>query len=186
MAPFFQHCRGPLPPLTAYQCMQSSTGITNRTETYAAALTVTNQDRRDNHQDPIINCLFRPPAPPAAAALRTPPWCLWANLKHNSCRVLRHTTRNGYIGHVYLPLRVITVSRIILVSKKARQFTQYSITRKLISPNMAKRCSVCEQWIKTTGGTHDCPGSGKTVNEPSVILGDGVDQAPLLHSVTSA
>ncbi|KND88268.1 hypothetical protein TOPH_07066 [Tolypocladium ophioglossoides CBS 100239] len=24
---------------------------------------------------------------------------------------------------------------------------------------MAQRCSVCEQWIKTTGGTHECPGS---------------------------
>ncbi|KAJ5799054.1 uncharacterized protein N7518_001122 [Penicillium psychrosexuale] len=24
---------------------------------------------------------------------------------------------------------------------------------------MAKRCSVCDQWIKTGGGAHTCPGA---------------------------
>ncbi|KAJ5291521.1 hypothetical protein N7478_000772 [Penicillium angulare] len=30
---------------------------------------------------------------------------------------------------------------------------------------MAVRCSACGQWIKTTGGAHSCPGSGKAKEE---------------------
>ena len=30
---------------------------------------------------------------------------------------------------------------------------------------MAVRCSACGQWIKTIGGAHNCPGSGKAKEE---------------------
>ncbi|KAJ5110868.1 hypothetical protein N7532_001403 [Penicillium argentinense] len=35
---------------------------------------------------------------------------------------------------------------------------------------MAVRCSACGQWIKTTGGAHNCPGSSKAKEEEHVIL----------------
>ncbi|KAJ5495729.1 hypothetical protein N7539_000845 [Penicillium diatomitis] len=65
---------------------------------------------------------------------------------------------------------------------------------------MAVRCSTCGQWIKTTGGAHNCPGSGKAKEELYAVLnnnnskankrhGDGVNncqnEGPLLHSITS-
>ncbi|KAF8183012.1 hypothetical protein K438DRAFT_1975270 [Mycena galopus ATCC 62051] len=28
----------------------------------------------------------------------------------------------------------------------------------VIPVNQAERCSVCQQWIPTAGGTHNCPG----------------------------
>ncbi|KAJ6570396.1 hypothetical protein B0H10DRAFT_2027655 [Mycena sp. CBHHK59/15] len=30
-----------------------------------------------------------------------------------------------------------------------------------IPVNQADRCSVCQQWIPTKGGVHNCPGNGK-------------------------
>lgn len=65
---------------------------------------------------------------------------------------------------------------------------------------MAVRCSACGQWIKTTGGAHNCPGSGKAKEEQPAALnknqnmateysGDDdnncLDEAPLLHYIAS-
>ncbi|GLA78954.1 hypothetical protein AtubIFM55763_001119 [Aspergillus tubingensis] len=65
---------------------------------------------------------------------------------------------------------------------------------------MAVRCSACGQWIKTTGGAHNCPGSGKAKEERHAVLNnnnskankhhgdddsDYQNEVPLLHSITS-
>ncbi|KAJ5661433.1 uncharacterized protein N7477_009049 [Penicillium maclennaniae] len=65
---------------------------------------------------------------------------------------------------------------------------------------MAVRCSACGQWIKTTGGAHNCPGGGKAnedlpallnkkQNEAFRNIGDAdpncPNNAPPLHSIVS-
>ncbi|EPS34136.1 hypothetical protein PDE_09098 [Penicillium oxalicum 114-2] len=47
---------------------------------------------------------------------------------------------------------------------------------------MAVRCSACGEWIKTTGGTHDCPGKPK--QHADVSTDDGM--APILGAVRLA
>lgn len=59
--------------------------------------------------------------------------------------------------------------------------------------NMAKRCSVCDGWIKTGGGAHICPGAPapkppsnppqpKAQDELSTLFNIDDDKAPLLCS----
>ncbi|KAI1303325.1 hypothetical protein F5Y03DRAFT_396043 [Xylaria venustula] len=46
---------------------------------------------------------------------------------------------------------------------------------------MAVRCSACNQWIKTTGGTHQCPGTSK-----NRISHDGLPDEAALHRIFTA
>lgn len=165
--------------------MQSSTAITNTTEIYTAALTTTIQDRQDtlsrsNHQSSIPStcCCSRPQKPASVImGLRTLTRFLYSPQAHNTERLYKPR-----------PLASLVHCHQSYHLSFQESTTVFSIFYKpeLTSLNMAKRCSVCDQWIKTTGGTHTCPGSKKTANEPSTILDDGIDQAPLLHSVTSS
>lgn len=51
---------------------------------------------------------------------------------------------------------------------------------------MAQRCSVCQAWIKTAGGTHNCPGAPPNPPKPNTrdeyldVFNDDENKAPLL------
>lgn len=69
----------------------------------------------------------------------------------------------------------------------ANKYSEFAVHNfRITTSTMAERCSVCGEWIKTSGGPHICPGSNKANdNIPAIFNIDDDEEAPLLYVAAS-